>query len=385
MTEARPFSSRLICSQFDATAAASPASTVPKTCGCRRSSLSWMPRATSARVNAPDSAAMVAWNTTWNRRSPSSSSRCSTPGAGLRVVALDGLDHLVGLLDDVPREAVVGLLAVPRALLAQRAHQVGEPHELLGHGRADRGDEHRREVVGCDAAVEVGPVDLGDPLVGEAESLHDHRAIRHVLVVGELDVGQDVVGVAVRDQQGARRPGGIDGEAMAVDQPHTGLDGVDAQVSPGQVEERHARHDLHLDPVVGEQERHGALEHERRPGYGVADLAVPVGLGRQVVDDGPVDLLEGASRFVDVVVALAVGVGLGRRVPPGSQPTVVEVGEAGRGAGRGEVSSAGAEPDDDDRGPLRPAGHDPAGTGWGRGPLGGSTTPIPEPWSRKVP
>ena len=45
----------------------------PKTCGCRRSSLSQIAAATSSKSNRPCSSAMRAWNTTWNSRSPSSS------------------------------------------------------------------------------------------------------------------------------------------------------------------------------------------------------------------------------------------------------------------------------------------------------------------------
>ena len=77
-TLSRPFSAFLICSQLATTASASSASTSPNTCGCRRDELvvhaSWPRR---PAVNWPSSVASGAWNTTWNSRSPSSSSRCS--------------------------------------------------------------------------------------------------------------------------------------------------------------------------------------------------------------------------------------------------------------------------------------------------------------------
>ena len=60
-----PFSSFLICSQLRMTSLVRSATTSPNTCGWRRTSLSWMPRATSAMVNAPASCASTAWNTTW--------------------------------------------------------------------------------------------------------------------------------------------------------------------------------------------------------------------------------------------------------------------------------------------------------------------------------
>ena len=52
------------------------------------------------------------------------------PGHRLSRQTLDGLDHLAGLLDQVGNEAAMGLLGVPRALLAQGRHHRDEPLEL---------------------------------------------------------------------------------------------------------------------------------------------------------------------------------------------------------------------------------------------------------------
>ena len=73
-----PFSSFLICSQFRMTSDVVSASMSPNTCGWRRTSLSWMPRATPAMSKAPASSASTAWKITWYRRSPSSSSSRGT-------------------------------------------------------------------------------------------------------------------------------------------------------------------------------------------------------------------------------------------------------------------------------------------------------------------
>ena len=102
--------------------------TSPKTCGWRRTSLSWMPVATSAIVNRPSCSAIVAWNSIWYSRSPSSSIRCVVGRRIVGVERLQRVDDLVGLLDQVRDQRLVGLLDVPRALLAQRARQLVEPH-----------------------------------------------------------------------------------------------------------------------------------------------------------------------------------------------------------------------------------------------------------------
>ena len=59
--------------------------------------------------------------------------------AGLGVDAVEGVDDLVGLLEQVALERLVGLLLVPRALPAQRGDQLGEALDLHG----DRGDVGR--------------------------------------------------------------------------------------------------------------------------------------------------------------------------------------------------------------------------------------------------
>ena len=92
------------------------------------------------------------------------------------------------------------------------------------------------------------------------------------------------------------------GEVVAVDESHPGLDGIDAETSPGHVEERHRRPHAALDPIVGEQ-AHRAFEHERRARHGVEDVAVLGGRGDEPVDDLGVDVLEPIGRLVDVVEA----------------------------------------------------------------------------------
>ena len=98
-------------------------------------------------------------------------------GVGAAVAdRVEGLEHLVGLLDQVAGEGGVGLLGVPGALGAQGGDQLDEPLHLPRHRRRQLRYVEGGEVVGLDRPVEVVPRDLGHGLVGQAQPLqHDHR------------------------------------------------------------------------------------------------------------------------------------------------------------------------------------------------------------------
>ena len=77
-------------------------------------------------------------------------------------------------------ERLVRLLAVPRAALAEHAHQLDEPRHLLRDGRGERRDVERGEMVGRDGAVESTHAHLAYLLVGQPE------VVQHVTDVGPL-------------------------------------------------------------------------------------------------------------------------------------------------------------------------------------------------------
>ena len=259
-----------------------------------------MPAATSAMLKRPSCSAMALCRKTWSSTSPSSSSSASSAAAG-PVEPPDGLDQLVDLLDRVAGQALVRLLAVPRALVAQAADDAVEADQLgpdrLRHVR----DVEAGEVVRHDAAVEVLPADRQHLLVGQAEALEDDDLVRARAVDGELDVREDPRRVRVGDQHRPPLAGGRGGELVPVDQADAGLDRVDPQPPVGQVEERQPRHDAHVDPRVGEQVAHAALEHVGRAGHRVDDLAVLLGGLDQRVGDGLVDVGERVGLLVQVV------------------------------------------------------------------------------------
>ena len=81
------------------------------------------------------------------------------------IECADRVDELERLLDQVRHEAVVGLLDVPRAALAQRAGQFVQADVAGGDRRADAGDVDARQVVGVDGSVELAPRRVRDELV----------------------------------------------------------------------------------------------------------------------------------------------------------------------------------------------------------------------------
>jgi hypothetical protein len=168
---------------------------------------------------------------------------------GGRVVGierLDGVDDLVGLLEQVGDEALMGLLDVPGHCSRNVRVSWWKRTYSAPTGAREVRDPERGEVVGGDVRSSSAQVVRVDPLVGRAESLQDRdRLVAGGAVDGELDVGQHPVGVRVGDEQRAAFAGGGGGELVAVDEPDAGLDRIDAESGPGDVEERHRRQTSH--------------------------------------------------------------------------------------------------------------------------------------------
>ncbi len=265
----------------------------------------------------------------------------------------------------------MGLLAVPGAALAQRAHQLGEAHQLGPHRGGQLGDPQRGQVVGLEAAVEVGPVELDHHLVGQSQALEDDDRRRWV-VGGQLDRREHGARVALGDQEGPALPRGLGGEAMPVDQADSGGQGIHSQAGPGQVEERQGGHQLDLDPLVGDQQGHAALGHQRRAGDGVEHLTVLAGRLHQALDDGGVDLVERDRPVVEVVAGHGGAHDVGARVGHGAQVAHGNALEGGEGGGAEQVGPRRSETDDHD-----PRGHRPPARGSVLASAGASASPEP--------
>ena len=174
MTLARPFSATLACSHC--TASSSTSATGPgEHVGVAVDQLGGDAPGHVGQGEAPSSAASTEWNTTWKSRSPSSSSRASKPSPAPTSRWSRGLEHLVRLLQQVAAQAVVGLLAIPRAVGPQPPHDLGERRHLAGDRGRQGGHVQRGEVVGGHHPVELVPRHLDHRLVRQAEALEHHH------------------------------------------------------------------------------------------------------------------------------------------------------------------------------------------------------------------
>src|SRR6185503_19748982 len=148
----------------------------PKTWGWRRTILAAIASLTSVRSKTPSSAASCAWRITWRRRS-------QLTGERRRGARAERVVDLVGLLEQVIAERLVGLLAIPRAAV-RLAQPIGDPGHRPRAGQgglgANRAEKHRRrERVGVELADRRGRRGAEPPnrMVRRIEAIQDRDRI----------------------------------------------------------------------------------------------------------------------------------------------------------------------------------------------------------------
>ena len=266
----------------------------------------------------------------------------------------DGVEHLVALLEQVPGEAAVGLAAVPRAALPQRADQFDQPDGRGRHRFGQVGDPQAGQVVRDEGAVEVGPRHLEHGLVGKSQALeHDDRP--GVAVHAELDVGEHQRPVALRHEERPGRARRLRCETVPVDEAGPGRDRVDPEPGPRQIQERQSRQHLQGDAVILAQQLHGALGDQRRTRDRIEDLTLRHGGLGDAGGDGRIHLLHRGGLLVDLVEGDRLTDGRRRRMAGGAD----EAGPYGRdgvaGRNRQQPRIPGPEPDHNDASRARPS------------------------------
>ena len=296
-------------------------------------------------------------------------------GMGLIVVhtsaGIERFEDLMGLLKQVTAKAGVGLGLIPRALVAKHSDELIESSELmrdrLGHLR----DEQRREVVRIEHAIDLRPRHLDNLLVGEAEVMEKHGA-RWWFLERKFDVGHHMVGVRVGHEQRPCMPGRSGREHMTVDQPNPGLDRIEAEAGPHQVEERNGWQQLDLDPVDLPKQGDAVLKYQRRARDCEDDMAMRLDIGLETVADLDIDIGESIGRLVDLIEGRSDH-DLRRRMPGSAKPHFSTSLEGGSGLWRDEFGTGGTK--SDDRQPAHDRDQPRTPDGVSRRPVTGSQEP----------
>ncbi len=158
-------------------------------------------------------------------------------------------------------------------------------------------------MIGRERPVELGPLDLEDTFVGQAEVMEHDDRLGGSSSTDELDVGEHRWRVALRDHERTPLAGGLDRESLSVDQPNARGERIDAEPRPREVEERERRDDPDVHATVGSQQLDGPLGDERRAGHRVEHLPGAHRGFDQLVHDAGVHRLERRLLLVDAVEA----------------------------------------------------------------------------------
>ena len=289
---------------------------------------------------------------------------------------VEGLQQFVGLRQQVPAEAGVGLLAVPGAALPQHPHQLVEAGQLGRRRLGQLRDVERGQVVGAEAAVQLGPLHLEHGLVGRAEALEDHGP--GPALHRQLDLRQHPAAVAARHQQRPGPAGRGHREPVAVHQPDPLLHRVDPQPGPGQIQKRHGRTHVQRHSASGpglsrpgagsgrradtlghharggSQQLHGALQHQRRARHRVEQVAVGGRRLDQSGGDGLVHLVEAVGGLVHLVESRSRIDHFRRGVAGGAEIAAVVGGDQSQGLGRDQIGTGRPQTHDRDPAPAHP-------------------------------
>src|ERR1700704_3514122 len=189
---ARPSRSRLLDSQESLTSPGESSSAPPNTCGCRRTSFSWTPRAMPSKPSSPLSERRSARKYTWNKRSPSSSaSFASSPPIAASATSYPSSTVCGTIVRSVCSRSQ-GQSRRSRSVSSWRSTSASARPNLLGRRRG-RARERRAGIrarlvpdLVLDARLAVAPLLLVDPLRHHIVLL----LLLELLLDGRLDLAE---------------------------------------------------------------------------------------------------------------------------------------------------------------------------------------------------
>ena len=159
------------------------------------------------------------------------------------------------------------LLAIPRTLFAKCAGQCVQACHLAGHRLGKLWNVQRREVIGHQLVRALEPIEfvprgVEHAFVGKAEMMqHHHAFVTTGRFVCEFHLRQHPIGMALGNQERSGAIGGCLGEAMGIHHSYAGIDRIDAEPQPCQVEKAHGGQHANIQPFVGEQSTNTVFQH----------------------------------------------------------------------------------------------------------------------------
>ena len=139
-------------------------------------------------------------------------------------------------------QRVVRLFNIPRALFAKCAGKLMQLHHLSGDGLCKLRYVQSGEVIGGKHAIEFLPRCVLHALIGQAQMMQQHNwLVADSCIKCQFHIGKHPVGMCLRNQQRPAFASRLDGEAVAVDETHSGIDWVDTKGLPCQIQKTHGR------------------------------------------------------------------------------------------------------------------------------------------------
>ena len=210
------------------------------------------------------------------------------------ILQVDSLKHLIGFLDEVPADALVGLGNIPRAAprLPQCLDNILQWRDVKLRLFGIRPDVEAGEIINIRLPVQLVERNLPDALIRHAQlvDIGDRILVRQHLHQAQLGIGGNLPVVHLGYHQPGRHIHRQAGKILRIDNRQP-VNRVNAQLAVEHLHKAHARQDvkLHLICPAGKpcrlfpQQHHGLFRHHRAPGHGIDDIYARLRLGNKVI------------------------------------------------------------------------------------------------------
>ena len=169
----------------------------------------------------------------------------------------------------------MGLLDIPRALFAKCAGKLMQLHHLSGNGLYKLRNVQSGEVIGGKHAIQFLPRCVLYALIGQAQVMQQHNwLVADSRIECQFHIGEHPVGMCLRNKQRPAFARRLNGEAVAVNEAHSGIDRVDTKSIPSQIQKTHGRQNRNSYAGIGSQRSNTRLQNQWRTRNRIQNFAV---------------------------------------------------------------------------------------------------------------